>query len=47
MTPPTNGYKINLDIRNCILPKHDIKSFEFLNASIRQSEGILLYLKEV
>lgn len=40
------GSKISVYFENCMIPRHNLMSIEFLTASLNQPNGTLIYLKD-
>jgi hypothetical protein len=43
---PLDGCKISVYFENCAIPRHNLKSIEFLTASLNQPNGTLVYIKD-
>jgi hypothetical protein len=46
LTLPLYGSKISIYFENCTIPRHNLKSIEFVTASLNQPNGTLVYIKD-
>lgn len=46
LTLPLYGSKITIYFENCTIPRHNLKSIEFMTASLSQPNGTLVYIKD-